>query len=108
MQEHDAAYYYVQGYEDGLEKKATVKCRPHRWNIEAWLPIIKGSDIEAPLECLLCGRVLAIAETTPNMRASMAHAIATRFLEGEEYSETHEAVFLYFNHHLDKFQSGQR
>ena len=77
------------------------KCSPHRWNVEKWLPIIRNSDITVPeMECLNCGRVLAVADTSPNMRASIAEGIAKRFCEGDEYAEVHDAVTKYFTYQI--------
>ena len=61
-------------------------CRPHRWNNEHWLPILPESSPEEydSITCLNCGRVLAIKDTSSNMRASIANSIAKRFMDGDE------------------------
>ena len=77
------------------------KCSPHRWNVEDWLPLYKGTDITIPeLTCRNCGRVLAVGDTTPNMRASIADGIASRLFKGDEYAEVHDAVTKYFTYQI--------
>ena len=86
-----------------------MKCRPHRWNIEDWLPLFKGNRVEdsdPEIWCLDCGRVLAVRDTTLNMRASIANGIAKRFLGGDEYDEVYESVNEYFEFHLAAFRKG--
>ena len=80
------------------------RCKPHRWDVEKWLPIIEDTDISIPkLTCLRCGRELHVIDTTSNSRAKIAHSIATRLYEGDEYSEVYDAVGKYFSHHLARF-----
>ena len=52
------------------------------------------------MTCQNCGRVLAIKDTSPNQRGSIASSIASRLYEGDEYSEVFGAVMDYFNQHL--------
>ena len=79
-----------------------MKCRPHVWNVEKWLPIFKGADITVPeIECLNCGRVLHVRDTSPNMRASICEGIASRLFEGDEYEEVQDAVSQYFSFHIE-------
>ena len=79
------------------------KCTPHRWDYENWLPIIQGSNIDLePLRCMNCGRELYSKQTSLNMRASIAHGIASRLYGGDEYNEVYQAVGDYFMHHLQK------
>ena len=79
-----------------------MKCRPHVWNVEKWLPLYKGADIGLPeITCTTCGRVLAVRDTTPNMRASITHGIASRLYEGDEYDEVQDAVLEYFAFHIE-------
>ena len=49
----------------------TRQCRPH-----AWLEIQEG-DVE--LECERCGRILHMADITPNMLASIVNAREARY-----------------------------
>ena len=45
----------------------SMKCRPHRWNIEDWLPLY-GKPVEKSYSefwCLDCGRVLAVRGHDP-------------------------------------------
>ena len=65
------------------------KCRPHKWNYEDWLPIVKGSKPEAheAMTCQRCGRILAVRDTSPNMRAAITYSLASRLYDGDEYSE---------------------
>ena len=78
------------------------KCRPHVWNVEPWLPLYaKARPEDHPaMECVNCGRVLAVVDTTPNMRTSIMRGIASRLFEGDEYTEVYEAVGEYFRFHL--------
>ena len=90
-----------------------MKCRPHRWNIEDWLPLLKANRVEETypeIWCLNlnCGRVLAVRDTTPSMRASIADGIAKRFCEGDEYDEVYESVNEYFAYHLAAFHKEAR
>ena len=87
-----------------------MSCRVHRWNIEDWLPI-KGNKVEetnSEIWCLDCGRVLAVQDTTPNMRARITDGIAKRFCGGDEYTEVYESVSEYFNFHLAAFHKAAR
>ena len=71
----------------GLEA-GSMKCRPHRWNIEDWLPLY-GKPVEkcySEFWCLDCGRVLTVRDTTSNMQSSIAQGIASRLFKGERYS----------------------
>ena len=77
-----------------------ARCRPHVWNVEAWLPLYRSADIDADMECLNCGRVLSVKDTTPNMQLSITRSIASRLFDGDEYSEVYDAVSAYFRHHL--------
>ena len=52
------------------------------------------------MTCQTCGRMLAIRDTSPNQRASIASSIAKRIYGGDESSEVFGAVMDYFNHHL--------
>ena len=84
------------------------RCNPHRWDVEKWLPIRQGADIETALmTCLNCGRELRAEDTSPNMRASIAHGIATRLYEGDEYEEVYRAVSEWFVHHLNKYYAAK-
>ena len=71
-----------------------MQCRPHRWNVEDWLPLYRNSrpDDHDSIRCLNCGRELHILDTSPNMRASIAEGIARRLHEGDEYDEVLESV----------------
>ena len=83
------------------------RCTRHRWDVEKWLPVIVGADIETPhITCLNCGRTLEAKDTSPNMRAAIADGIAKNIYAGDEYGEVHHAVYQYFNHHLAIFQGG--
>ena len=99
-------------------------CNPHVWDYQNWLPLIVDTapawdyqnwlplivdtapaDLFAPADypamtCQNCGRVLAIKDTSPNQRGSIASSIASRLYEGDEYSEVFGAVMDYFNQHL--------
>ena len=78
-----------------------MSCRPHRWNVEDWLPLY-GNKVEetAPeIRCLNCGRVLAVRDTTPNMRGSITEGIASRLFKGERYDEVAKSVREYFAFH---------
>lgn len=78
------------------------KCRPHRWDVEKWLPLYKDANIEQPfMTCLECGRELRVIDTSPNMRSAIAHAIASRLYEGDKYDGVRDAVISYFNHQLN-------
>ena len=79
-----------------------MACRPHRWNIEDWLPLNPHAKPEdhPSMQCLRCGRTLAVTDTTSDMRASIASGIATRLFMGDEYSEVYDAVQDYFLHHI--------
>lgn len=81
-------------------------CRPHRWDIEHWLPILSESRPEEydAITCLNCGRVLAIKDTSPNMRSSIADSIAKKFLDGDEYAEVCESVMEFFNSALTRYR----
>jgi hypothetical protein len=77
-------------------------CNPHVWDYQNWLPLIVDTapaDYPA-MTCQNCGRVLAIKDTSPNQRGSIASSIASRLYEGDEYSEVFGAVMDYFNQHL--------
>ena len=77
-------------------------CNPHVWDYKNWLPLIVDTapaDYPA-MTCQNCGRVLAIKDTSPNQRGSIASSIASRLYEGDEYSEVFGAVMDYFNQHL--------
>ena len=46
-----------------------AKCRPHRWNVEDWLP---GYNDSQPLEhdrihCVTCGRALSVVGLRPEI-----------------------------------------
>ena len=87
-----------------------MKCRPHRWNIEDWLPLY-GKPVEKSypeIWCLDCGRVLAVRDMTLNMRASIANGIAKRVFDGDEYDEVYESVNEYFTYHLAAFRKEAR
>ena len=89
-----------------------MKCRPHRWNIEDWLPLC-GNPVEESypeIWCLNlnCGRVLAVQDTSLDMRASIADGIAKRFCEGDEYDEVYNSVNEYFEFHLAAFRKAAR
>ena len=61
-----------------------MSCRPHRWNVEDWLPLY-GNKVEetAPeIRCLNCGRVLAVRDTTPNMRGSITEGNRQPSIQG--------------------------
>ena len=78
-----------------------MKCSPHLWNVEEWLPLY-GKPVEKSypeIWCLECGRVLAVRDMTPNMQASITHGIASRLFDGERYSEVAKAVREYFMFH---------
>ena len=67
------------------------KCRPHRWNIEDWLPDMAGTK-KPPhhsIKCTVCDRVLALKDMTPNMKASIANGIAAHLYEGDEFDEVY-------------------
>ena len=83
-----------------------MTCNPHRWDCENWLPLFQGTDPDAypAMTCLSCDRKLAIMDTTPNMRASIAHAIASRLFDGDEHSEVYDAMQDYFSRHLGRRQ----
>ena len=88
-----------------------MKCRPHRWNIEDWLPLYKSNSVEKSypeIWCVDCGRVLAVRDTTPNMRASISDGIAKRLYDGDEYSEVYNSVNEYFEFHLAEFHKAAR
>ena len=74
------------------------KCRPHSWNYEKWLPIVQGSLPEAheAMTCKRCGRVLAVKDTSQVMRGAIAHSLASRIYDGDEYSEVYDSVVEYF------------
>ena len=78
------------------------KCRPHIWNYEDWLPIVEGSKPEAneAMTCLRCGRILAVMDTSQNMRSAIAHSLASRIYDGDEYSEVYDSVMDYFGRWL--------
>ena len=81
-----------------------MKCRTHRWNVEKWLPIYKGADISVPeITCTICGRVLAVQDTSPNMRASITEGIARRLFEGDEYSEVFDSVMECWAFHIKPY-----
>ena len=79
-----------------------MSCHPHRWNVEDWLPLygnpVEESDPE--ISCLNCGLVLAVRDTTPNMRGSIIQGIAKRVCDGDEYHEVFASASEYFVHHL--------
>lgn len=72
-----------------------MTCRPHRWNYEAWLPLIRGSNPEQhdSIRCLNCGRVLKVVDMSMNMKAAIANSLAARLFYGDEYSEVYDSVF---------------
>ena len=76
-----------------------MKCRPHVWNYQEWLPIIRGSEPEKhdSIRCMNCGRVLFIKDMYPNQMFSIAHSIASRVYGGDEYSEVHESAWQFFH-----------
>ena len=97
----------VIGKQNNMKEAGMIegRCGPHRWNYEAWLPILQGSkpaEYDA-IECLNCGRILAVVDTSPNMRASIAHAIASRVYGGDEYDEVRDSVMDYFNQWLSQW-----
>ena len=66
-----------------------------------WLPLYAQADITLPeITCVNCGRVLAVVDTTPNMRSSITEGIAKRLYEGDEYEEVHDAVSKYFAYQI--------
>ena len=73
-------------------------CKPHRWNYGERLPIIRGSHPEKhdAIKCLNCGRVLDVMDTSPNMRASIAHSVASKLYGGDEYDEVRASVVDFF------------
>ena len=78
-----------------------MKCQPHRWNVEQWLPLY-GNPVEetAPeIKCLNCGRVLAVREMTQNMQSSITAGLASRLFRGERYDEVTQSVREYFMFH---------
>lgn len=82
-------------------------CKPHRWDYENWLPLIASSrpaDYDA-MTCLNCGKVLAIADTSPNMRASITHAIASRIYGGDEHAEVSASMREFFEAALERYRS---
>ena len=78
------------------------RCKPHVWNYEKWLPIIQGSDPDAhdAIECLNCGRVLPVTETSLTMRVRIAHSMASRIRAGDGYQEIFDSVTTFFNQRL--------
>ena len=88
-----------------MSQPGAVKlCKFHRWDHENWLPLIQGSKPEdyPAMTCQTCGRVLAVMDTSPNMRASIATSIASRLKGGDEYDEVFSSVMAYFNTHLTR------
>ena len=81
-----------------------MTCRPHRWNYEAWLPVMKSAkpDEHDGLTCLNCGRVLAVIDTSPNMRRNIARAIAEGVFDGDEYEEIFRSVIDFFTDTLNR------
>ena len=80
------------------------KCSPHIWNIDDWLPLYRSNRVgESPPEitCVDCCRVLAVIDTSQNMRLSIAVGIASRLFDGVEYDRVLASVFEYFDYHLD-------
>ena len=74
-----------------------MKCMPHRWEVEKWLPIIKDSDPNInELTCLNCGRVLRAADTSFDMQVNMARSIARSLYSGDEYDEVFASVMTWF------------
>lgn len=77
-----------------------IRCRPHRWNVEDWLPLWREvgatPDDHDSIRCVNCGRVLRVEETSANQRSSIAGAIASRLFCGDEYSEVYDAVMEFF------------
>ena len=80
------------------------KCSPHIWNIDDWLPLYRSNRVEeSPPEitCVDCGRVLAVVDTSPNMRSSIAVGIASRLFDGVEYDRVLASVNEYFEYHRE-------
>ena len=48
------------------------------------------------IKCLNCGRVLDVMDTSPNMRASIAHSVASKLYGGDEYDEVRASVVDFF------------
>ena len=68
------------------------KCRPHRWNIEDWLGPNEDGTKKPPhdsIKCTVCGRVLALKDMTPNIKASIANGIAAHLYDGDEFDEVY-------------------
>ena len=70
------------------------KCRPHTWNIEDWLPLYASAKKppHSEIKCTVCGRVLALRDMSPNIKASIANGIARHLYEGDEYDEVYDAA----------------
>ena len=76
-----------------------MTCAPHVWNVNDWLPILRGSHPEAhdSIQCLNCGRILKKTEMTLNMRASIATSVASRLFCGDEFDEVYAAACEFLN-----------
>ena len=78
-----------------------TQCRPHEWDLDELLaPTHEGTS--DTLTCVRSGRRLAVVDTSLNMRASIAHGIASRLYEGDEYDEVRQRICDYFEHHLSR------
>ena len=78
-----------------------AKCKPHIWDYENWLPLMKGSEPTnyPAMTCRNCGRIYPVAGIPRYRRDSIAHSIARRIFSGDEYAEVFDAVQDYFKLH---------
>ena len=79
----------------------TTTCKPHVWE---W-PLPEGGTA---LSCRNCPRVLDVWDTTPNMRYSIANAIANGVYGGDEYHEVYASINDWFASALESARSVQR